>query len=448
MPSEFLSASSDTIVALASGNPPAGVAVLRLSGGAAFAVLQVLTRPPLPEPRRMAMRALHDPDTGELLDRALAVRFVAPNSFTGEDTVELHLHGGPAIVADTLAAILRQPHCRQAREGEFTRRAFDHGKLDLTAVEGLSDLVRARTAAQRRQALSAAGGEAHRTLLDWRDRLLRARALTETLIDFVDEDIPDDLIGDARSSVAAVAQAMRAALADADAGFAVRDGLRVAIVGAPNVGKSTLLNALAGREAAIVSSVAGTTRDVVEITLDLAGHLVIIADTAGLRETADTIEAEGVRRAKAAMQRADLCIEVRDLSDPTAMARMADDGLPADRTVVFWNKADLAERDAPAGALAGAAATGCGIDALRQLILDTARALASRGEHAVIQRTRHQTALAAAVDALALWEEAGVSEEILASALDHAIRALDQVVGASHVEHMLDIIFREFCIGK
>lgn len=438
----------DTIVALASGSPPAGVAVLRLSGAQAFAVLDALTgqTQTLPAPRQMALRALCDPETGELLDRALVVRFAAPNSFTGEDTVELHLHGGPAIVADTLAAILRCPGCRQAREGEFTRRAFDNGRLDLTAVEGLSDLVRARTAAQRRQALSAAGGEAHRTILGWRDRLLRARALTETLIDFVDEEVPDDLLDAARAEVAAVAVALRGALDDAAAGLAVRDGLQVAIVGPPNAGKSTLLNALAGREAAIVSSVAGTTRDVVEVTADLAGHLVVIADTAGLRDTADAVEAEGVKRALAAMERADLCIEVRDLTATSAPA--AAEGLDSGRRLVFWNKADLADAELPAAGIVGSAASGQGVDGLRQAILKTARALASRGEHAVIQRSRHRTAMAAAAEALDLWQQPGLSEEILASALDHAIRALDQVVGASHVEHMLDIIFREFCIGK
>lgn len=436
----------DTIVALASGSTPAGVAVLRLSGARAFPALESLTRQALPKPRQMVLRGLCCPVSGELLDRALVVRFPAPHSFTGEDVVELHLHGGPAIVADTLAAVLRDPECRQAREGEFTRRAFDNGRLDLTAVEGLSDLVRARTAAQRRQALSAAGGEAHRTILGWRDRLLRARALVETLIDFVDEEVPDSLLAEARESVAAVAAAMRSALTDSNAGFAVREGLHVAIVGPPNVGKSTLLNAIAGREAAIVSAVPGTTRDVVEVTLDLAGHLVIIADTAGLRETGDAIEAEGVKRAQAMMERADLCIEVRDLSVDLAEAVPME--ITGGERIVFWNKVDRAVAALPEDGIAGSATDGDGVDRLRQAILATARDLASRGEHAVIQRSRHQTAIKAAVEALAPWEDLAAAEEILASALDHAIRALDQVVGASHVEHMLDIIFREFCIGK
>lgn len=436
----------DTIVALASGSTPAGVAVLRLSGPRAFPALESLTRQALPEPRQMALRALRYPVSGELLDRALVVRFPAPHSFTGEDVVELHLHGGPAIVADMLAAVLRDPECRQAQEGEFTRRAFDNGRLDLTAVEGLSDLVRARTAAQRRQALSAAGGEAHRTILGWRDRLLRSRALVETLIDFVDEEVPDSLLAEARESVATVAAAMRAALADSGAGFAVREGLHVAIVGPPNVGKSTLLNAIAGREAAIVSAVPGTTRDVVEVTLDLAGHLVIIADTAGLRETGDAIEAEGVKRAQSMMERADLCIEVRDLSgDPAEPVPMETAG---GQRLLFWNKADRAAAAPPKDGIVGSATDGSGVDRLREAILATARDLASRGEHAVIQRSRHQTAIREAAEALTLWEDAAAAEEVLASALDHAIRALDQVVGASHVEHMLDIIFREFCIGK
>ena len=212
--------STDTIIALASGSTPAGVAVVRLSGDQAFAVLQALTGQALtgqslPEPRRMVLRNVQDPRTGEVLDRALVVRFASPNSFTGEDVVELHLHGGPAIVAGVIAAILDQPGCRQAVEGEFTRRAFDHGRLDLTAVEGLSDLVRARTAAQRRQALSAAGGAAHRVIEAWKDQLLRARALVETMIDFVDEDIPDDLLAGARNQVQGVRQAMATELGKA-----------------------------------------------------------------------------------------------------------------------------------------------------------------------------------------------------------------------------------------
>jgi tRNA modification GTPase len=448
--------STDTIIALASGSTPAGVAVVRLSGDQAFAVLQALTGQALtgqslPEPRRMVLRNVQDPRTGEVLDRALVVRFASPNSFTGEDVVELHLHGGPAIVAGVIAAILDQPGCRQAVEGEFTRRAFDHGRLDLTAVEGLSDLVRARTAAQRRQALSAAGGAAHRVIEAWKDQLLRARALVETMIDFVDEDIPDDLLAGARNQVQGVRQAMATELGKAQAGLAVREGLYVAIVGAPNVGKSTLLNALAGREAAIVSSIAGTTRDVVQVTFDLGGHLVVVSDTAGIRETMDEIEAEGVLRARRAMAEADFCIEVRDLSEPVGAgtAIVSPPIVSAEAAgVLFWNKADQHNGAPPSDGISGSAKSGVGVDTLRDLIAEQARRLAADGETAVIQRSRHQTAIAEAAAALALWDDPALSEEILASALERAIASLGQVVGAVHVEHMLDIIFREFCIGK
>tara|TARA_R110002096_G_scaffold17764_8_gene61309 strand:+ start:39 stop:1376 length:1338 start_codon:yes stop_codon:yes gene_type:complete len=437
----------DTIVALASGSTPAGVAVLRLSGAAAPTVLQALTKQPLPDPRRMVLRSLYAPESGELLDRGLVVRFAAPNSFTGEDVVELHLHGGPATVSGTLAVILAFADCRQAREGEFTRRAFDNGKLDLTAVEGLSDLVRARTAAQRRQALSAAGGATHRTILQWRDSLLRARALLETMIDFVDEDVPDHLLANARSTVAAIRAEMADTLDRAQAGLAIRDGLHVAIAGAPNVGKSTLLNALVGRDAAIVSAIAGTTRDVIEATLDIDGYLVIVSDTAGLREAASPIEAEGIRRANRAMAEADLCIEVRDLTDLGAVPPPAMSVGSAQR-LIFWNKSDSAPLSTPAAGIVGSAKTGAGVGELKRSIGRLARELAQNGEHAVIQRARHRSAITDAATALALWDDSSVAEEILASALDHAIRSLDAVVGATHVEHMLDIIFREFCIGK
>ncbi len=438
---------TDTIIALASGSVPAGVAVVRLSGGRACDMLRLLTGRLLPEPRRMALRTLRAPETAEILDQALVVHFAAPHTFTGEDVVELHLHGGPATVSGVIDTLLAQPGCRQAVEGEYTRRAFDNGRLDLTAVEGLSNLVRAHTAAQRRQALSAAGGAAHRAIQSWNDRLLRARALVETMIDFVDEDVPGDLLADARREVAAVRQAIAAEIAKAHAGFAIRDGLQVAIVGPPNVGKSTLLNALAGREAAIVSSIAGTTRDIVQVSFDLGGHLVVVSDTAGIRETADEIEAEGVRRAQRAMAEADVCVEVRDLSDPQGAVCNAIPGGDAVR-VVFWNKADSAMGALPGDGIVGSARSGHGIDQLRGLILTHAARLAADGETAIIQRTRHRTAIADAASALAWWDDPTLAEEILASSLERAIASLGQVVGTTDVEHMLDIIFREFCIGK
>lgn len=441
---------NDTIVALASGSTPAGVAVIRLSGPKALITTELLTGQSLPQPRQMALRTLRAPGSGEVLDRGLVVVFPAPNSFTGEDVAELHLHGGPAVVSDTLTEILNHDGCRQATEGEFTRRAFDNGKLDLTAVEGLADLVRAQTAAQRRQALSAAGGDAHRMIFDWREALLRTRALTEAMIDFGDEDIPATALESARSEIAQIAEAMQQQARKAQASNAVREGLYVTIAGAPNAGKSTLLNALAGRDAAIVSSTAGTTRDIIEVTLDIGGFLVIIADTAGLREAESDIEAEGVRRARDAITKADIRVFVHDLTTASDNHPCeTENGFEGDApTVHFWNKVDLITGSLPETGIAGSAISGQGVTNLMKVIRDTAERFASESEAGIVRRARHKTAILSAIDALELWQDSSVPEEVLAGAVDRAIRSLNQIVGTTDVEHVLDIIFREFCIGK
>ena len=306
----------DTIFALSSGRPPAAIAVVRLSGPRAGDALKALTGK-IPEPRKAALARVRDPATGEVIDEALALWFPGPNSETGEDTAELQLHGGRAVIAAVLAALGRIEGLRMAEPGEFTRRAFENGHLDLTAVEGLADLIYAETEAQRRQAYRQLKGLLGDRAEAWRTRLIEALALVEARIDFSDEaDVPEDLVGPALKIAAELAAAIAAALAGAARGERLRDGLVVAIAGPPNAGKSTLLNRIARREAAIVSPIPGTTRDVIEVHLDLGGYPVTLLDTAGIRESDDPVEQEGVRRARERAQQADLVLWVEDAAAP------------------------------------------------------------------------------------------------------------------------------------
>lgn len=446
----------DTIVALASGALPAGVAVVRLSGSESGSIVQALTGRPLPPARTMVLRSLRDPKTGELLDRGLVVWLPGPGSFTGEDVAELHLHGGPAVVSAVLDALTGHPadtvgYCRLAAAGEFTRRAFDNGRLDLVSVEALSDLVRAETAAQRRQALSGAGGAAQALFAGWRATLQRALALLEASIDFADEELPREIEAEAAAAVRIVLAEVEAELAKGTAGIRLRDGLLIAIIGPPNVGKSSLLNAIAGREAAIVSSIPGTTRDIVEVSLDLGGLPVTLADTAGLRAAADAIEAEGVRRARGLAERADLAVLVLDGQGwPNVPTDMRD--LASDAAVIVWSKTDLlAETETQvllqAGALAVSSVTGYGLDGLRRILLELARERLGGGESAVITRQRHKEALETVHSLLAEWSPM-LEPEVQAHLIHQANRGMSRVLGRSDIEDVLDLIFAEFCIGK
>ncbi|HEX3862406.1 MAG TPA: tRNA uridine-5-carboxymethylaminomethyl(34) synthesis GTPase MnmE, partial [Stellaceae bacterium] len=303
----------DTIFALSSGRPPAAIAVIRISGPRAGEALKSLSGK-IPEPRKAALARIRNADN-EIIDEALALWFPGPNSETGEDTAELQLHGGRAVIASVLGALGKIDGLRPAEAGEFTRRAFENGKLDLTAVEGLADLVMAETEGQRRQAFRQMKGLLGNRAEDWRARLIKALALVEARIDFSDEaDVPQDLLKPALAVVRALAGEIGEALADTGRGERLRDGLVVAIAGPPNAGKSTLLNRLAQREAAIVSPTPGTTRDVIEVHLDLGGYPVTLLDTAGIRETDDAVELEGVRRAQARAAAADLVLWVTDVS--------------------------------------------------------------------------------------------------------------------------------------
>ncbi|MFS8036268.1 tRNA uridine-5-carboxymethylaminomethyl(34) synthesis GTPase MnmE [Xanthobacter sp. AM11] len=431
--------SSDTIFALSSGRLPAGVAVVRVSGPAAVAAALALAGV-LPPPRHARFGALQDPASGEVLDRALLLFFPGPASATGEDVVELHLHGGRAVVAAVLGALSRLPGLRPAQAGEFTRRAHASGKLDLAEVEGLADLVAAESEAQRRQALALASGALSRRVEGWREGAIAALALLEAAIDFSDEgDVPADLSGEAAAVISRLRGELVAALADAGRGERVRDGLVVAIAGPPNAGKSTLLNRLAGREAAIVSPLPGTTRDVLEVHLELAGQAVTVLDTAGLRETSDVVEAEGVRRALARAEAADLVLWLAE--DGAAPPP----GLSA--AVMVRTKRDGGGA-APPGWFAISAQDGTGLEALMAHVEERVAALGG-GEPALITRERQRLALeAAALHLERALADFGGREELRAEEVRLAVRALDQTIGRVDVEDVLDALFRTFCIGK
>ena len=439
---------ADTIFALASGAGRAAVAVMRLSGPEAGRVLAALAGT-LPRPREATLRRLRHPVTDEVLDRALVLWFPGQRSYTGEDAAELHLHGGPAVIAG-VAEALAAAGARPAEPGEFTRRAFLHGKLDLTAAEGIADLVAAETAAQRRQALLQAEGALATLYGGWAARLTRLLARQEAFIEFEEEDLPPDLDDQVAAEAAGLRAEILAHLDDAGRGERLREGLMVAILGAPNAGKSSLLNALVGREAAIVSARAGTTRDVVEARLDLAGIPVTLADTAGLREAADEIEAEGVRRALRRAEEADLRLAVFAADRPPDAETLALLARP-EGVVVVANKCDLtAEPPAAIGglpALAVSARTGAGLSALHDRLVAEATGRAGLAAEAALTRPRHRAALQDAAGWLGTLPSATLPE-LRAEALRAALRAIGRITGQVGVEAVLDAIFGEFCIGK
>ncbi len=436
---------TDVVFALASGAGRAAVAVMRLSGTGAADVVRRLAGS-LPAPREAALRRLRHPDTGETLDRALTLWFPGPRSYTGEDCAELHLHGGPAVVAGVAEALVAAG-ARPAEPGEFTRRAFVHGKLDLTAAEGIADLIAAETAAQRRQALRQAEGGLASLYGGWAERLTKLLARQEAFIEFETEDLPPDLDAAVGRDAAALRAEMEAHLADGGRGERLREGLVVAILGAPNAGKSSLLNALVGRDAAIVSARAGTTRDVVEARLDLGGVPVTLADTAGLREASDEIEAEGVRRALLRAEAADLRLLVFAADRPPDADTLA---LVAPGALVVANKADLAPVPAAIGGAAPipvSARTGQGVAALRDRLAAAAADLARPDTATPLTRSRHRAALLEAVARLAELEAAELPE-LRAECLRAAVSALGRITGRVGIEAVLDAVFGEFCIGK
>lgn len=435
----------DTIAALSTAAGVAGVAVIRVSGPRAADVAHRIVGG-CPAPRSAVFRAFREFISGDVIDRGLVLWFPSPSSFTGEDVLELHGHGGRAVVSGLLAEVCRVPGVRPAVAGEFTRRAFENGKLDLAQVEGLADLLVAETRAQARQALAQLDGRLAGALETIRDRIVHALALTEAVIDFPDEDdVSADVLPIAQGEARAARSALERLLLDAARGERIRDGVVVAIGGAPNAGKSSLLNALARRDVAIVSDQAGTTRDVLEVDLDLDGVAVRLIDTAGLRESSDGVEREGIRRARERLARADLVIWLEDSQDPVPP--------PADlgRGTVWriGNKIDLGP--APHGLMhAMSLRTGEGVEAFLEHLVGFARENTG-GEPAAAVRERHVTVLRDAMSSLdralvvADWTAA---PEFAAEELRAAVTSLGHATGRVGVEAVLDVVFSSFCIGK
>lgn len=429
-----MSPSPRTIFALSSGAPPAAIAIVRISGPDAGSALEALAGR-VPEPRRASLVRLADPADGRTLDHALILYFPGPATATGEDLAELHVHGGRAVVAAVLAALARLPGLAPAEPGAFTRRAFDNGRIDLTEAEGLADLLAAETESQRRSALAMAGGALSRMIAGWQDRLLAIAARVEAALDFSDEgDVPDEESW--KAPVANLAAEIDAALAR-PSGERLRDGVRVVIAGPPNAGKSTLLNALAGREVAITSPIAGTTRDVVEAPLAFNGRPFVLVDTAGLRDSTDAIETIGVARARSRIEEADLILWLGD--------EAPDMHLDPDRVIRVAAKSDVAAPH-PSAALAISARTGEGLDELVALLHTRAAGLLAGEDEAVLYK-RHRDALSLVSEGL---HRAALADDplIAGEELRLARLSLDQVTGRAGVENMLDALFGRFCIGK
>ena len=427
---------TDTIFALATPPGRGAVAVIRLSGPATRAALREMGADDL-EPRRASLRRLFGSAHREI-DQALVLRFEAPASFTGEDAAELHLHGGLAVVEAATSALL-DLGLRLAEPGEFTRRAFQNGKLDLAQAEAVADLIEAETTAQRGQALQQLGGALSRRYDDWREQLIHVLAMLEAAVDFPDEELPEDVALRARPGVDGLIAELDAALADSRRGERIRDGFRIALTGAPNAGKSSLFNALVGRDAAIVTPIAGTTRDVIEASLVLGGRKVLLADTAGLRDTDDLIEAEGVSRARAWAQDADLTLLLVPSDEPVPET-VGDAWL-------IRTKADVTGDPE-----AISVATGQGLDDLRAEITHAVVAATSGADFPAATQERHRRRLG---DARAHLERAahhldgsGLASELAAEDVRLAIRSLEAVTGRIDVESVLDVIFSSFCIGK
>lgn len=444
--------SGHTIYALSSAPGRAGIAVIRISGALAGHVVEVLTGG-LPRPRYAALRQFFRPGDEEAIDEGLVLWMPAPGTFTGEDVAELHVHGGRAVVQAMLAAIGTIEGCRLAEPGEFARRAFAAGKIDLTEAEGIADLIDAETEGQRVQALRQAAGGLSELYEGWRSDLISALALVEAAIDFSDEaDIGSTSMERARGIVEALSAALVTHLDDGHRGEILREGFKVVLAGAPNVGKSSLLNHLARRDAAIVSEEAGTTRDVIEVRLDLEGLPVIVTDTAGLRETAHAVEREGIRRTLRRAEEADLIVWIEDACLPSAdrpqiLAQRAAD------TMIVLNKTDLvdgADRVAGSEALSISVKTGWNVDLLIKRIAEAARARIAPLEEPVVTQARHRQHLEACLRHLQMFTQGETDDlpELRAEELRLAAGALGRITGCVDVEDVLDAVFARFCIGK
>ena len=432
-------ADRDTVFALASGRGRAGVAVIRISGPSAEEALRSLTRTRLPAERMATVRTLFRPSTDVQIDTALVLRFAPPHSYTGEPVVELQVHGGPAVISSVLGELGRLPRFRLAEPGEFTRRAVENGRLDVTRAEAIADLIDAETEAQRRQALHQYRGSPEQRVEDWRGRLIRAAAWVEATIDFADEEIPTSALEASRAEISALAGEMQAQLSDGRRGEILREGFHVAVIGAPNAGKSSLVNALAQRDVAIVSDIPGTTRDVLEVRLNLKGYPVILSDTAGLRDARDAIEEEGIRRARRRAAAAHLRLLVLDGTAPSRTAEVQAD-------VAVRSKADLVQARSGHD-LWVSAKTGEGLNALIDLLAERAQATMEGGEGLTLTRARHRVAVESAGQHLR--DALGAPQpELAAEHARLALREIGRITGRVDLDELLDVVFRDFCVGK
>lgn len=431
---------SDTIFALATAKGRAGVAVVRLSGPQSPAIAEALVGGGLPASGR-SLRLVRDRE-GRVLDEALVLTFEKGASFTGEAVVEFQCHGSPAVASAMLGALSDDGRGRLAEPGEFTRRALENGRLDVAQVEGLADLIEAETESQRRQAMRVMQGALGARVEVWRKDLIRAVSLIEATIDFADEDIPTDVSPEVLGLIDGILADLQKEIAGSFAAERIRDGFEVAIVGAPNAGKSTLLNVLAGRDAAITSEIAGTTRDVIEVRMDLGGLAVTLLDTAGLRETEDTIERIGVQRALDRARLADLRLFLTEDGSVSGLGLTPEAG-----DIIVRSKAD---KGGVGGGLAISAKTGQGIDIIIQKITDELLNRSAGAQNAI--RERHRVAMQRAVTYLTAARglvEAGPDvSELAAAELHEGIAALNSLIGRVDVEHLLDEIFASFCLGK
>lgn len=440
-----------TIYALSTPPGRGAIAIIRLSGGYTQKIVEKLTGKALPEPRQAALRVLSDPETGDPIDSGLVLFFKAPHSYTGEDMAELHIHGGVAIVDCILEVLSRFEGLRPAEPGEFTRLAVLNGRMDLTQAEAVADMIDSETMAQQKQAFRQMQGALGELYEGWRQKLALSLAHLEADIEFADEDLPGGIGQAVLSEVAILKDEIAAHILD-DRGRTLRHGVEIAIIGAPNVGKSSVLNYLAGREAAIVSARAGTTRDVVEVSLTLGGVPAVLADTAGIREAGDEIEREGVRRALKRATKADIRLHVTAFGEPA----QADEARFQEGDIYVANKQDLGATPRPSGVLAEdfyeiSAETGAGMPALIAALNARVQEKFGLAERPALTRTRHRNALQEASVALERGFEragSGMELELVAEDLRLAMREIGRITGAVDVENLLDIVFRDFCIGK
>lgn len=433
--------SNDTIIALSSGSLPSGVAIIRLSGPQCFYIAE-LCLDSLPKKRLASLRSILHPETKETLDKGLVLWFPQPNSFTGEDCLELQVHGGRAVVHAILSAITSLDDVRLAQPGEFSRRAFENQKLDLTEIEGIADLVASETEAQRKQALAQSRGDSRETLEGWRKRLIHMRAMIEAELDFSEEeDVPDEISEEGFILVKLLKDEITNHLCDNRAAEIIRDGYKIALMGKPNAGKSSLLNCLAKREVAIVTKEAGTTRDILDVHLDIDGYAVTVSDTAGIRHSSNIVEIEGISRAQAKGSNSDLVIWLSDINDAELYPQ-----LNFSDVVYLKSKDDTAKS---IDAMSISVKSHEGIDALLKLIGERISNKIDNREISIISRIRYREALTECVEHLEFVVESGSSDiELKAETLRHASDCIGRITGRIDVEDLLDVIFSEFCVGK